>query len=169
MKVLFSLISLVLLLSLQGQNNNYTYIEYDSLSSGYVQLTLDKRMDDLLESKKYRCDELRVWRQSQSSNSSKEETNITFKDLCKNHPKMKGFRIQVLNTRSSEDAEKAKEKLQVQFPQLSSNVELRRPQFRVLMGDYFSKANAASDLNEVKKIYPGALLVVTKIWCNRAQ
>ncbi len=168
MKYLIAIIAFCIIGKGFAQDNIYTYIEYDSLSNGFLQLTLDKKMDDLLEAKKERCDLMDIHR-VQVQSMSKEEKKITFTDLCRNHPKMKGYRIQVLNTRSSEDAEKAKEKLQIQFPHLSSNVELRRPQFRVLMGDYFSKANAASDLNDVKKLYPGALLVVSKIWCNRAQ
>ncbi len=154
-------------LSLSAQDNNYQYVEYDSLSNGYLSLNIDKKMDDLLESKKQRCN-IAVPTNTGSSAARNDEP-VKVADLCRQYPKMKGYRIQVLNTTSSDDAEKAREKVQMQFPQLSSNIVLRYPQFRLLLGDYFTKQNAAKDLNDVKKIYPGALLVVHKIWCNRAK
>ncbi len=168
MKPIAFFLSLFVSLMVWGQGNTYTFIEYDTISNGYIEMTLDKRMDELLEAKKDRCDVVASW-QNQTAKMTKEEKKVTVVDMCREHPKMRGFRIQVLNTRSSEEAEKAKEQIQRQFPHLSSSVELRRPQFKVLMGDYFSKANAAKDLDAVKKVHPGALLVASKIWCNRAQ
>lgn len=158
--LLYSFVGLI-----QAQDNILTYVEYDTIRNGYLSLSIDKKMDELLDSKRDRCNAIERARAAAEEN----DKPINIGDLCREHPKMRGVRIQVINTRSSEEAEEARSKIQSQFPYLSSSVVLRAPQFKVLLGDYFKRENAAEDLDKVKKLYPGAILVMSKIWCARAQ
>lgn len=167
MKKIFSILLLCFILISKAQIN--TTAEYDSISGGYIELTIDDRIDELIEAKEKRCN---LYSQTQANTptaTTHTSKPYTVNDLCKEYPKLRGYRIQVMNSRSSEDAEKAKSIIMSQFSYLSADIDYLRPQFKLLVGDYFSRANAAADLNAIKRRYPGALLVSAKIWCKRAK
>ena len=178
------------ILSIQSQENEIgRTVEYDTISGGYLEVVMNTKIDALLEEKENKCDALAKANRyhaptkgsttsssssssgtSTSSGSGSTTNNATkITDLCAQYPKLRGYRIQVLTTKESAQADKAKAVLSSQFSYLSSNIEYRRPQFKLLVGDYFTRAAAARDLSAIKKKYPSALLVVGKIWCRRAK
>ena len=75
----------------------------------------------------------------------------------------KGFRLQVLNSRSRDEAFKVKSDLLQQFPNQKSYVVYQSPYFKVRIGNFIEKSEALSFRNQLTKKYPQNAYVVEDI------
>ena len=74
-----------------------------------------------------------------------------------------GFTLQVYSGQKREDAMNAKQKIIVDTPDLTANLQYVQPKFRVTIGSYFTKLEAQKDLMRLKRIFPNTILVPEKI------
>lgn len=75
-----------------------------------------------------------------------------------------GYRIMIESFRTSEEAEKLQRKFFSENPILSCSIVAMPPLYKVLVGDYLSQKQAQKDVQQLKKNYPKALVVSSKIW-----
>jgi SPOR domain len=75
----------------------------------------------------------------------------------------KGFRLQVLNSRSRDEAFKVKSELLQLFPNQKSYVLFQSPYFKVRIGNFIEKSEALSFRNQLTKKYPQNAYVVEDI------
>ena len=75
----------------------------------------------------------------------------------------KGYRLQVLNSRSRDEAFKIKSELLQLFPEQKSYVLFQSPYFKVRIGNFIEKADALSFRNLLAKKYPQTAYVVEDI------
>ncbi|CAN5769123.1 hypothetical protein BH10BAC2_BH10BAC2_31290 [soil metagenome] len=75
----------------------------------------------------------------------------------------KGFRLQVLNSRSRDEAFKIKSELLQLFPNQKSYVLFQSPYFKVRIGNFIEKSEALSFRNQLVKKYPQNAYVVEDI------
>ena len=77
-----------------------------------------------------------------------------------------GFTIQVYSGSKKDDAFNAKKELQSTLPELPTEVQYAQPNFRVKVGKYYTRIDAQKDLLDVKKLFPGAIIIPDKVSIN---
>ncbi|MDZ4713966.1 MAG: SPOR domain-containing protein [Cytophagales bacterium] len=73
-----------------------------------------------------------------------------------------GYTIQIYSGQNREEAMNAKKKMNAD-PGLNGILEYNQPKFRVRVGNYYSRLEAQRDLQQLKTIFPNAILVPEKI------
>jgi hypothetical protein len=74
-----------------------------------------------------------------------------------------GFTIQIYSGLKKEDAMNAIKKFVEEAEDLRSDLAYVQPKWHVKTGTYFSRLEAQRDLHRLKRIFPAAILVPTKI------
>ncbi|MBI1768668.1 MAG: SPOR domain-containing protein [Bacteroidetes bacterium] len=74
-----------------------------------------------------------------------------------------GFTIQIYSGQKKEDAMNAMKKMKEEVPELTASVKYEQPKFRVIVGRYFTRLEAQSDLLLLKRKFSTASLVPEKI------
>ena len=75
----------------------------------------------------------------------------------------KGYRLQVLSTRSREDAFKLKSQLLQMFPAQQSYVLFQSPYFKVRIGNFIRKSDAEAFKTKFARSYPKTAYVVEDV------
>ncbi len=100
---------------------------------------------------------------------SKPEPKTENIDPCADNPKVMGYKIQILYSKSRSNAEGAISEFNNEFPGFSTEMKYIAPDYKVLVGDYFTKRSAAVDLARIKKKFPSSFLVNWRVWCRKAK
>lgn len=159
MKLLINLTFLLSSLFIYGQNH-----ATDSISGGEYHIDSLPEVDEFIHSSiQENCSK------KASTNNHVSTTQNTEIDICARTPKVLGYKIQILYTKDRRIAERSLSKLSRNYPDLLGEMQYSRPDYRVLVGDFFTKRSAAEDLSRLKKEYPGALLVQWRVFCKRAK
>ena len=74
-----------------------------------------------------------------------------------------GFTIQIYSGQKKDDAMNTMKKMKEEVPELTANVKYEQPKFRVIVGRYFTRLEAQSDLLLLKRKFSTASLVPEKI------
>ena len=74
-----------------------------------------------------------------------------------------GFTIQIYSGQKKDDAMNMMKKMKEEVPELNANVKYEQPKFRVIVGRYFTRLEAQSDLLLLKRKFSTASLVPEKI------
>lgn len=75
----------------------------------------------------------------------------------------KGYRLQISNTRSREQAFQAKADVLRQFPEHKAYVTFQSPYFKVRVGDFMDKADAEAARKMLSRYYPQGVYVVEDV------
>ena len=155
-KILFLIIGLLFSVS-------YAQISViDSVSGGGYNIEVNSAIDSLVTKEaKANC-----WKASVSSPTPATDEGI---DICARSPKVKGYRIQIRYTKDRNTANSVMSQFNNLYPDLTSEMVYTRPDYRVLVGEYFTKRSAAADMARIKKKYPGAFFVQWAVWCRKAK
>jgi hypothetical protein len=74
-----------------------------------------------------------------------------------------GFTIQLYSGQKKDDAMGVVAKMREEIPEMTPNVKYEQPKFRVIVGRYFTRLEAQSDLLALKRKFATASLVPEKI------
>lgn len=77
-----------------------------------------------------------------------------------------GYVVQVYSGVSRQEATRVKESLKTYYPDMESSMEYRQPTYRVQVGRFFDKLEAAKIHNQMKSIYPRAILLPKRMTLN---
>lgn len=175
MKNIFKAFTLFILLISYTIDAQYI-VKKDTLSGNEVTMTMDTRVDQLLSKQEDNCN-----RNTASNNSfdtpktsppkvvvpSRELTNT---EICRQNPKIMGYKIQVAVVKSNDDARDIGANFRKSFPNMKVEIDASlRPNYKILAGSYFTKQSAASDLKRVKELYGTALAVQYRVFCVEAK
>ena len=134
----------------------------DSLSGGEYNLEVNSSIDSLIAKEvKAKC-----WKSPNSPTNNPVDENI---DICARTPKVKGYRIQIRYTKDRNTANQVIREFNNLYPDLPAEMVYTRPDYRVLVGEYFTKRSAATDMAKIKRNYPGAFFVQWAVWCRKAK
>jgi len=89
-------------------------------------------------------------------------------DKCATQQKIMGYKIQIFYTKDRNAANKVKNDFSKQFPSLTAELIYASPDYRILVGDYFTRSSASPDLRRIQKSYPSAFSVQWRVWCRKA-
>jgi len=96
--------------------------------------------------------------------------SLSTADICRNRPKLSGYKIQIAVTNNSNDANKIRYEVRQSFPDLRTELDSSlRPNYKILAGSFFSKQSGSEDLRRVKRVYSGAILIPYRIFCVEAK
>jgi hypothetical protein len=101
-----------------------------------------------------------------ASNSVHKKVNGVLDSIYRfNQTKMfvDGFTIQIYSGLKKEDAMNVKKKFVEEAEDLPSDLVYIQPKWHVKTGTYFSRLEAQRDLHRLKRIFPAAILVPTKV------
>ena len=79
---------------------------------------------------------------------------------------VEGYRIQIISlsgTNSRKNAQAAMDEFAENNPDMPVYISYHEPNFRVRVGDYREKIDAARDLTVIKRNYPGAFIVKDQV------
>lgn len=104
-----------------------------------AQFTVNKRLDAVLD--------------------SIDQINLSRKTI-------EGYTIQVYSGTNREEALNVKRQLTLSLPNRSSEVHYEQPNFKVKAGKYFNRLEAQKDFDQIKRIFPSAIVVPGQISIN---
>lgn len=144
----------------QTQTESHSnWVLNDSISGGKVSIDLDKRLENLVKSKEQKVCKKNVYVPPKK---------LTAADKCATQQKIMGYKIQIFYTKDRAAADKVKNDFARQHPNLTPELIYASPDWRILVGDYFTRQSANSDLRRIQKSYPSAFAVQWRVWCRKA-
>ena len=79
---------------------------------------------------------------------------------------IEGYTIQIYSGTNREDALNVKKQLTLSIPGMNSEVQYEQPNFKVKSGKYFNRLEAQKDFDQIKKLFPSAIVVPGQISIN---
>lgn len=95
---------------------------------------------------------------------------LTNAEICRQNPRILGYKIQLVVVKSNEEANEVKAYFRRRFPNIKAETDASlRPNYKILVGSYFTKQSAASDLAKIKQYFQSALPVQYRVFCQEAK
>lgn len=134
-------------------------IANDSITGGNLNVELDSRLSNLINfNEKKNC----------PNTSFVPPRKLTPAEKCASQNKIMGYKIQIFYTKDRNAAEKVKNDFARQNPGYTAELVYLAPDYRVLVGDYFTRKTAGPDLKRIQRTYPAAFTVQWRVWCRKA-
>lgn len=131
----------------------------DMVKGGELTVNMDKKLAGILKGK-----EVLVCNKTLYNPPRK----LTPADKCATQQKIMGYKIQIFYTKDRNAANQMKDDFSKQFPSLTPELIYASPDYRILVGDYFTRKSASSDLRKIQRTYPAAFPVQWRVWCRKA-
>lgn len=134
-------------------------------NNGTLKIELDQRINQVITAKEDASCPVAVKKVVEK----KESPKATAADPCATQTQINGYKIQIYYSKNRADAQKVKNEFDNSNPHLSSQVAYFAPDYRVLVGDYFTKGSASSDIRKLKSKYNSSFAIPYKVLCRRAK
>jgi len=131
----------------------------DTISGGQLDIHLDPKLEAILKGKEKKICQKTVYVPPKK---------LTPADKCATQNKIMGYKIQIFYTKDRSAAEKVKNDFAKQYPSLTPELIYASPDYRILVGDYFTHQSANQDLRKIQRAYPAAFPVQWRVWCRKA-
>jgi hypothetical protein len=131
----------------------------DSIRGGELNIKIDKKLESILKGKEKAVCQKNVY---------VPPVKLTPADKCATQQKIMGYKIQIFYTKDRSAAEKVKNDFARQYPSLTPELIYAAPDYRILVGDYFTRQTAGNDLRKIQRTYPAAFPVQWRVWCRKA-
>jgi len=131
----------------------------DSIQNGGFSMEIDKGLAEIISSREQKVCEKTVYVPPKK---------LTPADKCATQQKIMGYKIQIFYTKDRDAANKVKNDFSRQFPSLTPELIYASPDYRILVGDYFTRQSAGADLRRIQRTYPSAFSVQWRVWCRKA-
>lgn len=149
-------------------------VKKDTINGTETSMTMDGRINELLGDMEANCS-----RSSSGSSAGGEILNTTtapkilvpskpqtYADICKQNPKILGYKIQLVIVKSNEEANKVKAYFRNRFPTIKVETDASlRPNYKVLAGSYFTEQSASEDLAKIRQYFKSATPVQYRVFC----
>lgn len=172
-KILYSTI-LGMVFSLNAQAQIIT--ETENIGDAELTITLDKRISDAVKQVENSCKNKSSNRTTSTAprnttNTTRNTTkNLSQAEICKQNPRILGYKIQVAVVKNKEEADKIRAEFRRKFPTLKVEIDASlRPNYKILAGSYYTKESANPDLRRVKKEFGSANAVQYRVFCTEAK
>lgn len=138
---------------------NMVWATTDSISGGSLTMILAPELEELLKTKE--AEECK-------RAAYEPPRKLSPADKCATQQKIMGYKIQIFYTKDRQAAEKVKDDFSNQHPDMTPELIYASPDYRILVGDYFTRETARADLRRIQRKYPGAFTVQWRVWCRKA-
>ena len=147
-------------------------VKTDTLSGNPLTTTMDQKINDLLQSAEDKCSMAGKSPDSGEDNYTTStkiavpERTMSRAEICRKYPRIMGYKIQIVVVKSNDEANKVITYFRSKFPDLKAIRDASlRPNYKVLVGSYFSKEAAQKDLARIKGTFKEAVPVKYYIFC----
>ncbi len=152
-------------------------VKKDTLSGTELVITMDAKVNDALSSLEDKCSKVTVSKSSEDGDFISKPVKVyvpnrelTNAEICRQNPKILGYKIQIAVVKSNEEANEVKAYFRKRFPNLKVETDASlRPNYKILAGSYFTKKSASSDLSNIKEYFNSAVPVQYRIFCAEAK
>lgn len=172
-------IKIISLFALLGFNSidAQEVVKKDTLNGTELSVSMDAKINNLLTDLEGKCDRIK---EDESNNSiiakpvtpkvEVPKTPKTNAEICRDNPRILGYKIQVAVVKSNEEANKVKTYFRSKFPYMKAETDASlRPNYKILVGSYFNKQSASSDLSRIKSYFPSAIPIQYRVFCVEAK
>lgn len=154
-------------------------VKKDTLSGTELIMSMDPKVKDALESLEDKCSRV-VTNTTPRDNSDDTYTKptkiyvpnreLTNAEICRKNPRILGYKIQITTVKSNEEANEIKSYFRKRFPNLKVETDASlRPNYKILVGSYFTRQSASSDLSKIREYFKSAIAVQYRIFCAEAK
>lgn len=141
-------------------------VKKDTLKGTELTITMDTKVDGLLNDLEGKCNKVEAIENKPATKIDVSTKAKTTAEICRDNPRIMGFKIQVSVVKSNEESNEVKTYFRSKFPSIKVITDASlRPNYKVLAGSYFSKQSAAADLAKVRQIFKDARTVEYNIFC----
>ena len=149
----------------------------DTISGTPLTVTMDKKVDALLENMEERCAtkftpapvEDRTPR-STTPRVVVPERALSQAEICRRNPRIMGYKIQLQVVKSNEEAREVGMYFRRRFPNMKVEIDASlRPNYKVMAGSYLTKQSAAADLAKIKPYFSSAVSIQYRVFCVEAK
>ena len=134
-------------------------------NNGTLKIELDERINQVISIKEKTSCPVVVKKVVEK----KETRKASASDPCAYQTQLNGFKIQIYYSKNRAEADKVKNEFERSYPNLSAQVVCFAPDYRVLVGDYFTKSSAAPDIRKLRSKYNSSFAIPYKVLCRRAK
>ena len=174
MKNLVKVISLLSFLSFYSIDAQEV-VKKDTLNGTVLTVTMDSKVNAVLTDLEGKCDRVKDAELEDANKATASKVEVVSKpktnaEICRDNPKILGYKIQVAVVKSNEEANKVKTYFRSKFPNIKAETDASlRPNYKILVGSYFSKQSASSDLSRIRFYFPEAISVQYRVFCVEAK
>lgn len=146
-------------------------VRADTIKGTVLTETMDARIQSILNDLEEKCAKPKETEVIPTS----PKTEIAVKpkstaEICRDNPRILGFKIQVAVVKSNEEANRVKAEFRSRFPNIKAETDASlRPNYKILVGSYLTKQSAAPDLSRIKAEFPSAIPVQYRVFCVEAK
>lgn len=179
---------LILLFSVSCMAFGQQVTKKDTLSGTPLTISMDDKVEKLLSDMENNC--VRVAANNASKTGSSSGSNSSYKpaksttperisvpsraltnaEICRQNPRILGYKIQLTVVKSNEEANEVKAYFRRRFPNLKVETDASlRPNYKILAGSYFSKSSASGDLGRIRQYFKSAVPVQYRVFCVEAK
>lgn len=166
----FNIPIIVLFFCFQTKGQIITKI--DTINNTPLTISIDKRANDFIENAENAC----IKNSKSNDNGNLTSTiaipnrPLTVAEICRQTPKIRGYKIQLAVVKSNKEANEVKAYFRKKFPSIKTETDASlRPNYKVLAGSYFTKKSATPDLSKIKEFFKSAIAVEYRVYCSEAK
>ncbi|MBK1894602.1 SPOR domain-containing protein [Chryseobacterium paridis] len=154
-------------------------VKKDTISGTELIMSMDPKVKDALENLEDKCSRVAT---NTIPRDNTEETytkptkiyvpnrELTNAEICRKNPRILGYKIQITTVKSNDEANEIKSYFRKRFPNLKVETDASlRPNYKILVGSYFTKQSASSDLSKIREYFKSAIAVQYRIFCAEAK
>lgn len=149
-------------------------VKTDTISGTPLTFTMDGKISEALNALEDNCE--RVSKSGKNSSTKKPSRilvpsrELTTAEICRQNPRISGYKIQISVVKSNEEANEVKAYFRRRFPNLKVETDASlRPNYKILAGSYFSKQSASGDLSRIRQYFKSAIPVQYRVFCVEAK
>ena len=182
MKNLFKIIAVLSLLS-SNIFEAQQVVKKDTIEGTPLSIMMDEKVSSLLSDIEDKC---ATKLNSSAGNSGNDyndnspktstpkisvpERTLTNAEICRQNPRIMGFKIQLAVVKSNEEAREVGMFFRRRFPNMKVEIDASlRPNYKVMAGSYLTKQSAASDLSKIKQSFNSAIAIQYRVFCVEAK
>lgn len=175
MKKLFQLSFILMLMCTQNTLAQEVKTMEETINGTELSMAMDSRVAELLSESEEACKQklstlMEQEAKDQPEADAKPKDKLTIAEICRQTPRLSGFKIQVAVVHDRQKANEIRYEVRRKFPDLRTELDSSlRPNYRILAGSYFSRESGSTDLRRVRKVYSTANLVPYRIFCAESK
>ena len=153
-------------------------IRKDTLSGTELTISATKKITDLMDKMEGDCATTKTaerhWDNERAVSAPAKvmvpSRKLTTAEICQQNPRIMGYKIQLTVVKSNKEANEVKAYFRRRFPSIKAETDASlRPNYKILVGSYFSKQSASSDLRQIREFFKSAMVVQYYIFCAEAK
>ncbi len=180
-------ISLIITFIIFNYADAQTVVRKDTIAGTELSYTMDRDIEKAMQELEERCTVANTKKNYNDDDDNHRPVSVPSKttspstkvvpsrkltnaEICKQNPKVLGYKIQLTVVKSNEEANEVKAYFRRRFPNLKAQTDASlRPNYKILAGSYFTKQSASADLAKIRQYFKSAIAVEYTVFCVEAK